>query len=70
MLVAAGLTPIEALRAATATTARRFALTDRGRIQPGARADLVLVDGDPTTDITTTLSIRHVWRRGVLAPSS
>ncbi len=65
LLVAAGLTPIEALRAATATPARRFGLGDRGRIAPGARADLLLVDGDPTTNISDTLSIRAVWRRGV-----
>jgi len=65
LLVAAGLTPIEALRAATATPARRFGLTDRGRIAPGARADLLLIDGDPMTNITDTLSICGIWRRGV-----
>jgi imidazolonepropionase-like amidohydrolase len=63
-LVSAGLTPIEALRAATSTPARRFGLEDRGRIIAGARADLVLVDGDPTSDINTTLSILEVWRSG------
>ena len=66
LLVAAGLTPVEALRAATSTPARRFGLADRGRIVAGARADLLLVDGDPTTSISDTLSIRAVWRRGVL----
>jgi imidazolonepropionase-like amidohydrolase len=65
LLVAAGLTPIEALRTATSTPARRFGLNDRGRIVAGARADLLLVDGDPTTNISDTLSIRAVWRRGV-----
>jgi len=65
LLVAAGLTPIEALRAATSTPARRFGLTDRGRIAPGARADLLLVDGDPTTTISDTLSVRAVWRSGI-----
>jgi imidazolonepropionase-like amidohydrolase len=65
LLVAAGLTPIEALRAATSVPARRFGLTDRGRIAAGARADLLLVDGDPTVNIGDTLSIRAVWRRGV-----
>ena len=64
LFVAAGLTPVQALRAATATPARRFGLTDRGRIRPGARADLVLIDGDSTTDITTTLNIHGVWRQG------
>ena len=65
MLVAAGLTPIEALRAATSTPARRFGLNDRGRIVTGVRADLLLVDGDPTANINETLSIRAVWRRGI-----
>ena len=63
-LVQAGLTPVAALQAATATPARRFRLTDRGRIAPGLRADLLLVDGDPTTRITDSLNIRAVWRRG------
>ncbi|MCX2946956.1 amidohydrolase family protein [Lentzea sp. NEAU-D7] len=63
-LVQAGLTPEQALRAATATTARRFALSDRGRIAEGLRADLLLVDGDPTTTISDTLNTRAVWRRG------
>ncbi|WP_405808976.1 amidohydrolase family protein [Streptomyces sp. NBC_01520] len=63
-LVRAGLTPVQALRAATSTTARRFGLTDRGRIAEGLRADLLLVDGDPTTTIGDTLNTRAVWRRG------
>ncbi|MFH9748511.1 amidohydrolase family protein [Streptomyces anulatus] len=63
-LVAAGLTPERALRAATATTARRFRLSDRGRIAEGLRADLLLVDGDPTHNISDTLNTRAVWRRG------
>jgi dihydroorotase-like cyclic amidohydrolase len=44
----------------TTTPARRFSLDDRGRIAPGLRADLMLVDGDPTTDITATLNTRAV----------
>jgi len=59
------LTPVEALQAATSIPARRFALADRGRVAPEARADLLLVDGDPTTNISDTLSIRAVWRQGV-----
>lgn len=65
LLVRAGLSPIEALRAATSVPARRFGLRDRGRITAGARADLLLVQGDPTTDISDALSTKAVWRQGV-----
>lgn len=64
LLVGAGLTPIEALSAATSTPARVFGLLDRGRIAPGLRADLVLVAGDPDRDITATRAIVQVWRNG------
>lgn len=65
LLVRAGLSPAEALRAATSLPAEVFGLTDRGRVVPGLRADLVLVTGDPTTDITATADLVDVWRRGV-----
>jgi imidazolonepropionase-like amidohydrolase len=64
LLVQAGFSPTEALRSATSLTARRFGLHDRGRVEQGLRADLVLVDGDPTTTINDSLSIRAVWRQG------
>lgn len=67
LLVRAGLTPTQALSAATSITARRFGLADRGRIAAGLRADLLLVDGNPTIDISDSLSIRAVWRNGTLA---
>lgn len=63
-LVAAGLSPVESLKAATSLPARTFGLADRGRIAPGLRADLVLVDGDPTRDIETTRAIVTVWKNG------
>ena len=63
-LVRAGLKPVEALRAATGTPARRFGLSDRGRIAEGLRADLLLVAGNPTTSIEDTLNIVGIWRRG------
>jgi len=65
LLVAAGLTGVEALRAATSIPARRFGLTDRGRIAPGLLADLLLIDGNPLAKISDTLSIKAVWHRGV-----
>lgn len=65
LLVDAGLTPIEALVAATSAPADAFGFGDRGRIAPGLRADLVLVDGDPTADILATRAIRKIWKLGV-----
>ncbi len=64
LLVRAGLTPTEALAAATSVPARRFNLGDRGRIAPGQRADLMMVDGDPTRDILATRAIARVWKNG------
>ncbi|MEU7990006.1 amidohydrolase family protein [Streptosporangium canum] len=65
LLTEAGLSPQEALAAATSLPARHFGLSDRGRIAPGLRADLVLVEGDPTRDIAAIAAITDVWRRGV-----
>jgi imidazolonepropionase-like amidohydrolase len=64
LLVNAGLTPAEALAAATLAPADAFKLTDRGRIAPGKRADLVLVDGDPNKDIKATRAISAIWIAG------
>lgn len=64
LLVGAGMTPVEALTAATSTPAAAFHLEDRGRIAPGKRADLLLVKGDPTTDIKATRDIVSVWKLG------
>ena len=65
LLVEAGMSPVEALRAATSETAEVFGLVDRGVIQVGKRADLVLVGGDPTEDITATTKVLRVWVNGV-----
>ena len=64
LLVDAGLTTVDALRAATTRPARYFGLADRGVVEPGRRADLVLVDGDPLHDIKATQAIRRVWCAG------
>jgi len=65
LLVHAGLTNTQALAAATSAPAKAFSLKDRGRIAPGMRADLLLVAGDPTADITTTRAIEGIWKGGV-----
>ena len=64
LLMRAGLTPAEALRAATQAPAKAFGLTDRGQIKPGSRADLVLVDGNPLDDIRITRAIVRVFKNG------
>lgn len=65
LLVEAGLSPIEALRAATSLPAKHFGLSDRGKIEPGVRADILLVHGDPTKDILATRDIHSIWKLGV-----
>jgi imidazolonepropionase-like amidohydrolase len=65
LLVRSGMTPEQAVAAATSVPARVFHLDDRGEIAPGKRADLLLVKGDPTRDITATRDIVAVWKVGV-----
>lgn len=64
LLVRAGLSPIEALQAATSLPAKHFSLSDRGRIAIGSRADLVLLNADPTQDIQATRNIAMIWKNG------
>ena len=69
VLVAAGLTPLDALGAATVQPAKFFSLEDEmGAIAPGMRADLVLLRADPLTDISNTRTIDRVIARGRLMP--
>jgi imidazolonepropionase-like amidohydrolase len=65
LLVRCGIGPAQALAAATAEPARVFGLADRRRVAAGQRADLVLVSGDPLTDITATRAIERIWRGGI-----
>lgn len=64
LLTRAGLSPVAALTAATSGPADAFGLGDRGRIAVGRRADLVLVDGDPTANVTMTRRIVEIWKGG------
>jgi imidazolonepropionase-like amidohydrolase len=59
-----GFTPTEALASATSKIAERFKLKDRGIIEIGRQADLVLVKGDPTESIDALNEIVGVWRNG------
>jgi imidazolonepropionase-like amidohydrolase len=64
-LLASGLTPLEALRAATTDPAEFLErVGEIGTVSPGARADLVVVDGDPRSDVAVLRHPRSVMLRG------
>lgn len=64
-LVAAGVPPTTALASATGLAAQACGLANlTGRLKAGLNADLLLVDGDPTTDINAISKIRAVISRG------
>jgi imidazolonepropionase-like amidohydrolase len=66
LLVAAGLTPLQALQAATFNAARAIGIEQvTGTIRPGLSADLVVLSADPLTDIRNTQKIERVLKRGV-----
>lgn len=59
---------VEVLKSMGETPAKCFPfLADRGTIEVGKRADLVLVEGDPTKDISACRNIKKVWVKGVEA---
>ncbi|KAI1370362.1 hypothetical protein F4677DRAFT_438502 [Hypoxylon crocopeplum] len=64
-LVSIGMTPAEALRAATVVPATVHRLGDRGVIRPGMRADLILLNSNPLVNITNTRDIARVWAGGI-----
>jgi imidazolonepropionase-like amidohydrolase len=65
MLVEVGLSPVEALQAATSGPARVFGIEDRGRIAAGLLADLLLVEGRPDENIKDTRRLHTIWKAGV-----
>lgn len=64
LMVEAGMTSLEALAAATSGAADYLGLRDRGRIAPGAAADLVLVEGDPSRNFEALAQPLLVMREG------
>lgn len=63
-LVASGLTPFQALQTGTVNVAQYLGLPHHGVIRPGATADLILLEGNPLTDIHQTKRIEGVMLNG------
>jgi imidazolonepropionase-like amidohydrolase len=64
LMVDAGLTPMQAITNATSNAAVLLKLDDRGVLAPGKLADLVVLDADPSADISNSRKIHAVWHRG------
>jgi len=63
-LVDSGLSPLEALSAATTLTAKAFSMDDRGEIKIGYKGDILLIRGNPLEDIGATLAIETILKNG------
>lgn len=64
-MVGLGMTPIDALRSATANTAELFGVQAKlGTLEKGKLADIVAMPGDPTADITATERVSFVMKDG------
>jgi imidazolonepropionase-like amidohydrolase len=63
-LVDRGMTPLDAIRAATTVAAELIDVEDRGRLAPGLLADIIAVPGDPMTDIAVIEDVRFVMKGG------
>lgn len=67
-MVEYGMTPLEAIRAATVTAAAALGQSGKvGTLRPGAYADLIAVDGDPLTDVTALADVDWVMKGGKVA---
>src|SRR4051794_12346141 len=63
-LVQRGMTPLQAIRAATTVSAELIDADDRGRLEPGLLADVIAVPGDPLDDISVTEQVAFVMKGG------
>lgn len=64
LMTEAGVTPLQAIGVATRNAAELLRLRDRGVLLPGRRADLLVVDGDPSRNIKDLNKVESVWQRG------
>ena len=64
VLAAAGLTPLQVIRAGTATPAEILGLKDLGTLAPGKRADFIVLNANPLERLSNTRQIAAVYRAG------
>ena len=64
-MVAAGMSPADVIVASTANSAAAMGISDAGTISAGKRADFIVLEADPTQDITNTRRIIDVYLHGV-----
>lgn len=65
LMIDAGMSNADVLRSATSAAADYWGLRDRGRVVPGLRADLLLIEGNPLKNIKATRNIKKVWLNGI-----
>jgi imidazolonepropionase-like amidohydrolase len=66
LMVSYGMKPIDALKSATSGNAKIFHLDKLGKVAKGYLADLIVVDGDPTKDISSIRTVSFVMKDGVI----
>ncbi|TMB10719.1 MAG: amidohydrolase family protein, partial [Deltaproteobacteria bacterium] len=69
LMVSAGLSPMDALVAATRGSASMLGVSDRGTLQNGKRADFIVLQANPLEDIRNTRKVVSVWHAGREIPA-
>ena len=70
MMVDAGMSPIEAIRASTGIAADCMGMGNIGTLEPGKWGDLLVLDANPAEDIANSKTISSVWIAGNRVPDS
>jgi imidazolonepropionase-like amidohydrolase len=67
MMAEYGMAPLDVLKSATSVNADVFGIANKaGRVRPGLLADLLVVDGDPSADITKVRKVKWVMKEGTI----